>query len=102
MIEASGARKGNVTPFPARNPTPLTDELNRILNSVRDACPKGSIINFSFDGHLRIHIDVRRLEDVTLIEAVLPNIEPNLFYGWSRTATPHHSFFHRVSATVVS
>lgn len=102
MMQASRAREDNVNAFPARQPMPLTDELNRILNFVRGSCPHGSTINFSFDGRLHVHIDVRRLEDVTLIEAVLPNLEPKLFYGWSRTATPHHSFFHRVSATVAS
>lgn len=87
---------------PERRSRPVIDELNRMLEVVRGACPEDSFISFSFDGQFRLHVDVRRREDVTLVEAILPTLDHGLFYGLSRADTPQHKFYHRVSAMIAS
>lgn len=100
MTNISGTPSGTVEPFPLQRSTTLTDELNRILNMLRDVSPPNATVSFDFDGQLHVHIDVRRREEVTLIEAVLPSLGGGLFHSLSRGATPHHPFFHRISAVV--
>jgi len=65
-----------------------------------EACPSGSHISFDFDGRLHVHIDVHKREDVSIVEMILANLGLGLFHGISRGGTPHHPFFHRVSALV--
>ena len=92
---------GSVERLPvALQSTTITDELNRILTMLREACPAMAKISFDFDGKLHVHIDVRKREDVTLIEAMLPSLGLGLFHSISRGDTPHHPFYHRVSAQV--
>lgn len=67
---------------------------------IRGALPEAADVSFTFDGRLQVHIDVRKREDVTLVELVLPNIEPGLFEGANRGRTPGHPFHHRVTAYV--
>jgi hypothetical protein len=89
--------------FPALHPSSrITDELTRILAMLRDLAPRDAVISFDFDGKLHVHIDVRKREEVTVIEAVLPTLDGGRFGQLSRGATPHHPFFHRVSAVVAS
>lgn len=102
MTISSDADENTVQPFPARNSTAVTDELNRILAMLREAAPRGAVISFDFDGRLHVHLDVRRREDVTQLEAVLPTLGAGLFYNLTRGSTPHHPFFHRISAVVAS
>lgn len=99
---ASTAGPSSVEPFPYQRSTHVTDELNRILGMLRDVSPKDAVISFDFDGRLHVHIDVRRREEVTLLEAVLPTLGGGLFQGLARGSTPHHPFFHRISALVES
>lgn len=91
-----------VEPFPVQHSTTLSDELNRILAMLRDVSPKDATISFDFDGQLHVHIDVRRREDVTILESVLPLLGCGLFHSLGRGATPNHPFFHRVSAVVAA
>jgi hypothetical protein len=100
MATLSDSGETTVQPFPALNSTVVTDELNRILTMLRDVTPKGAVISFDFDGQLHVHIDVRRREEVTLLEAVLPSLGGGLFHSLSRGGTPYHPFFHRLSALV--
>lgn len=79
---------------------PISDELNKILNIMREATPKNSIISFDFDGKLHVHVDVRDLEEVMMIEAILPKLGIGLFQDIKRGMTPHQAFRHRVSALV--
>lgn len=81
-------------------PKIVSDELNRILASLRDACPEDAAISFDFDGKLHVHIDIRNLEDVAVTEAILPTLCMNIFHDVRRGNAPHSSFFHRVSALV--
>lgn len=101
MAEAPQTLTGSVERFPDVNhSTAVTEELNRILTLLRDECPTGSQISFDFDGRLHVHIDVRNREDIPTIETRLPTLGLGLFHGISRGNTPHHPFFHRVSALV--
>lgn len=88
--------------FPGPRSTVVVDELDRILAILRDSCPPDAIISFDFDGRLHAHIDVRRREDVTVIERILPSIGAGLFHDLSLRGTPHRPFFHRISALVAS
>src|SRR5437764_3032533 len=101
MLDDQGAAYGRVEPFPGPSPsTAVSDELNRILTMLREACPPDSHISFDFDGRLHVHIDVHKREEVTIVEMMLPTLGLGLFHGLSRGGTPHHPFFHRVSALV--
>jgi hypothetical protein len=102
MTTTSGTASSTVERFPTRQPSAVTDELNRILIMLRDITPRDATISFDFDGQLHVHIDVRRREEVTLLEAVLPSLGCGLFHEIKRGAVPHHPFFHRVSALVAS
>ena len=64
--------------------------------------PPDAMISFDFDGRLHVHIDVRKREDIAMIEEVLPPLGMGLFHGLKRSATPNRPFFHRISALVAS
>ena len=102
MLDGQSSAYGSVERLPAASQsTIVTDELNRVLAILREALPKQSQISFDFDGRLHVHIDVRKREEVILIEAMLPTMGLGLFHSISNGETPHHPFFHRVSAIVV-
>ena len=101
MEEARSRPPGNVEPFPgAPKNTAVSDELNRILSMLREACPADAHISFDFDGRLHAHIDVRKREEVTAVETLLPMLGHGLFHDINRGGTPHHPFYHRVSFLV--
>jgi hypothetical protein len=95
MVASGGER------FPASpGNRPVCDQLDRIVEMLRRACPPDTEITFSYDGRLQVHIDVRKREHVMYVEMVLPTLEPGLFDGVSLGGTPRHPFHHRVSALV--
>lgn len=101
MSDGQSSVFGSIERLPAASQsTVVTDELNRILGILREACPKQSLISFDFDGRLHAHIDVRKREDVILVQALLPTLGLGLFHSISQGETPHHPFFHRFSAVV--
>ena len=101
MEEALNRQPGSVEPFPETpKNTLVSDELNRILSLLRDACPADAHISFDFDGTLHAHIDVRKREEVTAVEILLPMLGHGLFHDITRGGTPHHPFFHRISVLV--
>jgi hypothetical protein len=75
-------------------------ELNRILTQARESCPSDARISFDFDGHLHIHVDVRTLQQVAEVQAALASSGGGLFHTFTRGNTPHHPFFHRLSARI--
>ena len=92
---------GNVERLPgAFSPTVVSDELRRIRALLQAVCPGDSIISFDFDGRLQVHIDVRKREEVMLIQALLPTLEMGLFNNINLGNTPHRPFFHRITAEV--
>jgi hypothetical protein len=94
-LAAAGVDGCRIPPGPA-----ICDELTRIAAMVRGALPEVAGVSLSFDGRLQIHIDVRKREDVTVVELILPTLEPGLFQAISRGQTPGHPFHHRVTALV--
>ena len=78
----------------------VTDELRRLRDSLRAACPPEAIISFDFESALHVHIAVRNMEHVTMVEALLPQMGAGLFSQLQRGRSPKHPFFHRVSALV--
>lgn len=91
----------SVEPFPAlAGSTIVTDELNSILTMLKSACPANALISFDFDGKLHVHIDVHKREEVISVETMLGTVGLGLFHSITRSSTPHHPFFHRVTARV--
>jgi len=100
MIAQKG-RDSNVEPmFGSPDSRPITDELQRLTDVLAPLCPKDSAIRFEFDGRLHVHIDVRRYEDMTTVEAILPTACGGIFQQVQRSLVEKHSFFHRVTAVV--
>lgn len=94
------APRQSVERLPDQRSTTITDELNKILEMLKGACPEGATISFDFDGRLHVHIDVRSFEDILKIESILPILGGGIFHDISRGDTPHRSFHHRLSAIV--
>ena len=80
--------------------TPVSDELRKLTDMLVPFCPKDCVIRFEFDGKLRLHIDVRRFEDMAALEALLPAMWGGIFDEVQRSITNKHSFFHRLTAVV--
>jgi len=80
--------------------TIVSDELCRIMAILQESCPPDAIISFHFDGKLHVHIDIRNMEYITGVEAVLPKLGAGLFHDIRRGPTPHRPFHHRISALV--
>jgi hypothetical protein len=53
---------------------PVTDELLHLAHMVEDACACKTQVSFSFDHALRIAVDVRTLEEVHIVESILPQL----------------------------
>lgn len=78
----------------------LTEQLDEILKTLHAEFPEAAAIFLDFNGKLHVHIDVRKGEDVPLLEARLTLLDPGLFTQISRGATPGHPFSHRISAVI--
>ncbi|WP_380873562.1 hypothetical protein ACFB49_42300 [Sphingomonas sp. DBB INV C78] len=102
MAEAEkNASAGRISRIPSKPRAKIvSDELQKISALLVDACPSEAIVSFSYEGELRVHIDVRNLEHVTLVEAILPTLGAGLFNDIRRGSSPEHPFFHRVTADV--
>lgn len=96
----SPVQRQSVERLPEQRSTVITDELNKILDMLTGACPKGAVISFDFDGRLHVHIDVHSFEDLLKVEGILPILGGGTFHDTSRGDTPHRSFHHRLSAIV--
>ena len=99
MSENQGSRS-SVERLPEQRSTIITDELNKILDMLAGACPKGAIISFDFNGRLHVHVDLRDFEDLLKVEGTLQILGGGMFHDISRGSTPHHPFYHRLSAIV--
>lgn len=96
----SPVQRQSIERLPEQRSTVITDELNKILDMMIGACPKGAVISFDFDGRLHVHVDVHSFEDMLKVEGILPILGGGTFHDISRGDTPHRSFHHRVSAIV--
>lgn len=86
--------------FRSPESTPVSDELERLTGMLATFCPKDTSIKFDFDGTLRVHIDVRRFEEMTTLEALLSTNFGGIFQDVQRGTSEKHSFFHRLTAVV--
>jgi hypothetical protein len=105
MGQALRKAEGNVRRLPGsfsstKASTVVSDELGRIVALLRAACPPDSTISFDFDGRLQVHLDIRKREEVLLIQATLPMLEAGLFEIVNLGNTPGRPFFHRITANV--
>ena len=97
---ASETADGNIESIPIPSKSGVSDELGRLLGILRGLCPRRAVILFEYDGALRVHIDIRRLEDVPVVETFLPSLCGGIFRDAQRGLSAKHSFFHRITATV--
>lgn len=101
MAKNLSAAPGTVEAFPAPpHSTTVSDELGRISSLLKSACPENALIRFEFDERLKVHIDVRKQEELMLVEMQLEKLCHGLFSDIRRGDTPHRSFYHRVTAAV--
>jgi hypothetical protein len=86
--------------YGSQDSTPVSDELRRLKGMLTPLCPPDTVISFEFSGDLLLHLDIRRFEEMTTIEAMLPTICGGIFRDVHRGMAAKHSFFHRLSASV--
>ena len=78
----------------------VSDELTKLTDILDGVCPRDAVITFEFAHALHVHIDVRTLEDMTRLEALMPSLAGGAFYDIQRGLAARRSFFHRLSARV--
>lgn len=86
--------------FGVADSAPVCDALRKLTSMLASTCPKDSVAKFEFDGMLRLHLDVRRYEDMTTAEVLLPTMCGGIFTDVQRGVADKHSFFHRLTAVV--
>ena len=79
---------------------PVSLELAKIIEPLHAEFPGAVEISFTFRKNLRLHIDVRTLEEAHAVEARLPALCGGIFHQIFSGSSPHRAFFHRVSAMV--
>lgn len=79
---------------------PISQGLAKIIEPLHAEFPNAVEISFTFRKNLRLHIDVRVLEEAHAVEARLPALCGGIFQEIFTGKSPHHAFFHRVSAKV--
>jgi hypothetical protein len=98
MAEALNAE--DVARLPLRKEQPdITLALQRMSDELRSVCPANVLIAFRFDTKLHVDIDVRTLEDVALVEHILPVALGGTLSN-VRRGKAALSFFHRITAEV--
>lgn len=100
-VEKNDGPEG-VERFPVKQRQPIvSDELGRIKEALLAACPPEAVVSFHYEDDLNVHIDVRNVEHMTIVEAMLPGVSPGLFTDLQRGRSPQRPFFHRVSARML-
>ena len=79
---------------------PISRELAKLIEPLHAEFPSAVEISFTFRKNLRLHIDVKTLEEAHAVEARLPALCGGVFQELFSGSSPHHAFFHRVSAKV--
>lgn len=79
---------------------PISEALAKIIEPLQAEFPNAVEISFTFRKNLRLHIDVKKLEEAHAVEARLPAMCGGIFEQIFSGSSPHHAFFHRVSAKV--
>ena len=79
---------------------PISRELSKLIEPLHAEFPSAVEISFTFRKNLRLHIDVKTLEEAHAVEARLPALCRGVFQELFPGSSPHHAFFHRVRAKV--
>ena len=79
---------------------PISAALERLIAPLHAEFPGAYAISFEYRRDLHLHIDLRTLEEAHVVEARLPGLCGGVFEKIFTGASPHHPFFHRVSAKV--
>ena len=79
---------------------PISEALAKIIEPLHAEFPDAVEISFTFRKNLRLHIDVKKLEEAHAVEARLPAMCGGIFQQVFSGSSPSHAFFHRVSARV--
>lgn len=101
-MQDANQETSSVEAFPeAVQPSIVSDELNRLSSLLREEFPFAARVSFEFDRTLHVHIDVRRREDVSVVENRIESLGAGTLFGRADCGnTPGHPFIHRISATV--
>lgn len=101
-VQSSSDREtGNIAALAAvGEQQPISRELSKIIEPLHAEFPNAVEISFTFRKNLRLHLDVRTLEEAHAVEARLPALCGGIFQEIFAGRSPHHAFFHRVSAKV--
>lgn len=78
----------------------VSEELARLIEPLHAEFAHAVSISFEFQKALHLHIDLRTLEEAHLAETRLPALCGGIFSETFVGSSPHHPFFHRVSAKV--
>lgn len=100
MSETTYINQIETFPQPQRG-SAIGDELGKLLELLNSEFPNAHSIHFEFDGKLKLHIDVRKGEEIATTEAMLERLCGGTFTNMHHGATPHHPFLHRVTADVM-
>jgi len=92
-LDSTNPRTGSSRPS-------LNEQLSAILGDLRERIAEADDVTLEFKGKLHVHLDVKRGEDLPLVEAKLADLGEGMFSQISRGSTPNHPFSHRVSALV--
>ena len=87
---------------PELEPRTISRELERLTAQLHDEFPHAEKISFDFDGKLHLHVDVRDLEEAHIIHSRLERLYGALYSHYFVGESPHHRFWHRVSAVVAA
>ncbi len=79
---------------------PLSVAMERLLAPLRAEFPGAHAISIEYQHDLHLHVDLRTLEDAHVVEVRLPALCGGIFDHVFTGSSPHHPFFHRVSARV--
>lgn len=79
---------------------PISAALERLIVPLRAEFPHAYAISLEYHHDLRLHVDLRTLEEAHVVEARLPALCGGIFHEMFIGSSPHHAFFHRVSAKV--
>ncbi|MDG5747144.1 hypothetical protein P8Q88_03035 [Qipengyuania sp. XHP0207] len=97
--DETGSQKVAAIKAGDRQPS-ISQELAKLIEPLHAEFPDAVEISFTYRKNLRLHIDVRTLEEAHAAETRLPALCGGIFAEIFSGRSPHHAFFHRVSAKV--
>jgi hypothetical protein len=96
-VTADTDKSGNVERVSiSSQPATMLDELAIRAGMLREVCPSDAVVGFVCPEKFRLHIYLRRSEDMTRIETVSRSLSGGTFRGAHRSQAWRHSILHRV------